>query len=58
MKTASMAGLVFIVLGIVSLAYQGITYTTEKKVGTSVQSTRRRTNNTTFHYHRFWVDCR
>jgi uncharacterized membrane protein len=32
MKTATMAGLVLIVLGIVSLAYQGITYTTEKKV--------------------------
>ncbi len=32
MKTASIAGIVLIVLGIVSFAYQGITYTTHKKV--------------------------
>jgi uncharacterized membrane protein len=32
MKTATIAGLVLIVLGIVSLAYQGFTYTTRKKV--------------------------
>ena len=32
MKTASLAGIVLIVLGIVSFAYQGITYTTHKKV--------------------------
>lgn len=32
MKTATVAGIVLIVLGILSLAYQGITYTTQKKV--------------------------
>ncbi len=32
MKTASLLGLALIVLGIVALAYQGITYTTHKKV--------------------------
>lgn len=32
MKTASLVGVALIILGIVSLAYQGITYTTHKKV--------------------------
>lgn len=32
MKTASMVGIVLIVLGVIALAYQGITYTTQKKV--------------------------
>ena len=32
MKSATMAGIVLIVLGAVALAYQGITYTTHKKV--------------------------
>ena len=32
MKTASLVGLVLIVLGVLALAYQGITYTTHKKV--------------------------
>jgi hypothetical protein len=32
MKTAALIGVILIVLGIVSLAYQGITYTTHKKV--------------------------
>jgi uncharacterized membrane protein len=32
MKTAAIAGIALIILGIVSLAYQGITYTTHKKV--------------------------
>jgi uncharacterized membrane protein len=32
MKTATIAGVVLIVLGIVSFAYQGFTYTTQKKV--------------------------
>ena len=32
MKSASLAGLVLLILGVVSLAYQGITYTTHKKV--------------------------
>jgi hypothetical protein len=32
MKTASLVGVILIVLGIVSFAYQGITYTTHKKV--------------------------
>jgi uncharacterized membrane protein len=32
MKTATIAGIVLIVLGIVSFAYQGFTYTTQKKV--------------------------
>jgi hypothetical protein len=32
MKTATLAGLVLIVLGVVALAYQGFTYTTHKKV--------------------------
>jgi uncharacterized membrane protein len=32
MKTATLAGLILIVLGIVSLAYQGFTYTTQKRV--------------------------
>jgi hypothetical protein len=31
-KTAPLIGLILIVLGVVSLAYQGITYTTRKKV--------------------------
>ena len=31
MKTATFAGLALIVLGIISLAYQGITYTAHKK---------------------------
>jgi len=32
MKTAAVVGVILIVLGIVSLAYQGITYTTHKKI--------------------------
>jgi hypothetical protein len=32
MKTATFAGLVLLMLGAISLAYQGITYTTHKKV--------------------------
>jgi hypothetical protein len=32
MRTATLAGLALLVLGILSLAYQGITYTTHKKV--------------------------
>lgn len=32
MKTATLAGLVLLLLGVISLAYQGITYTTHKKV--------------------------
>jgi uncharacterized membrane protein len=32
MKTATLVGILLIVLGIVSLAYQGITYTRHRKV--------------------------
>jgi len=32
MKTATIAGIVLVVLGIISLAYQGFTYTTQKNV--------------------------
>jgi hypothetical protein len=32
MKTASLVGVILIVLGVISLTYQGITYTTHKKV--------------------------
>jgi uncharacterized membrane protein len=32
MKSASIAGILLIVLGVIALAYQGITYTTHKKV--------------------------
>jgi uncharacterized membrane protein len=32
MKTATVAGLALIVLGVIALAYQGFTYTTHKKV--------------------------
>jgi hypothetical protein len=32
MKAATMVGVLLIVLGIISLAYQGITYTSHKKV--------------------------
>lgn len=32
MKTASLAGILLVILGVVALAYQGITYTTHKKV--------------------------
>jgi len=32
MKPAALAGIVLIVIGIISLAYQGITYTTHKKI--------------------------
>jgi hypothetical protein len=32
MKTLSVVGLILIVLGIISLAYQGINYTTHKKI--------------------------
>lgn len=32
MKPAAVVGLILIILGIVALAYQGITYTTHKKV--------------------------
>jgi hypothetical protein len=32
MKTAPLVGIILIVLGVISLAYQGITYTTHKKV--------------------------
>ncbi len=32
MKTASIAGIMLIVLGVIALAYQGINYTTRKKV--------------------------
>jgi hypothetical protein len=32
MKSATLAGLVLLILGVVALAYQGITYTTQKKI--------------------------
>jgi uncharacterized membrane protein len=32
MKTTTVVGVILIILGIVSLAYQGITYTTHKRV--------------------------
>jgi uncharacterized membrane protein len=32
MKSASIVGILLIVLGVIALAYQGITYTTHKKV--------------------------
>jgi len=32
MKTGSMLGMLLVVLGVLALAYQGITYTTHKKV--------------------------
>jgi hypothetical protein len=32
MKAAPIVGIILIVLGVISLAYQGITYTTHKKV--------------------------
>jgi uncharacterized membrane protein len=32
MKTASVIGILLIVLGVIALAYQGITYTTHQKV--------------------------
>lgn len=32
MKTATLLGFVLIVLGVLALAYQGVTYTTHKKV--------------------------
>jgi hypothetical protein len=32
MKTAPLIGVILIILGVISLAYQGITYTTHKKV--------------------------
>ena len=32
MKTAAIVGILLIILGVISLAYQGITYTTHKKV--------------------------
>ncbi len=32
MKTAELVGILLVVLGIISLAYQGITYTRHKKV--------------------------
>ena len=31
MKTATIVGIILIILGVVSLAYQGITYTTREK---------------------------
>ena len=33
MKTTSLLGFVLIILGVLALAYQGITYTTHKKIG-------------------------
>jgi uncharacterized membrane protein len=32
MKTASLLGILLVVLGVIALAYQGISYTTHKKV--------------------------
>jgi uncharacterized membrane protein len=32
MKSSSIVGIVLIIFGIIALAYQGITYTTQKKV--------------------------
>jgi uncharacterized membrane protein len=32
MKTSSIVGILLVILGVVSLAYQGVTYTTQKKV--------------------------
>jgi drug/metabolite transporter (DMT)-like permease len=32
MKTAPIVGIILIVIGVISLAYQGITYTTHKQV--------------------------
>ena len=32
MKTASLAGVILLVIGVISLAYQGITYKSQKKL--------------------------
>ena len=32
MKSSSIVGILMIILGVVALAYQGITYTTQKKI--------------------------
>jgi hypothetical protein len=32
LKPASLVGIILVVIGVISLAYQGITYTTQKKV--------------------------
>lgn len=32
MKTATIAGIVLLILGVISLGYQGISYTTQKQV--------------------------
>jgi uncharacterized membrane protein len=46
MKTTMVIGILLIVIGIVSLAYQGITYTTREKVVDlgPIEATREKTN--------------
>jgi len=48
MKSATVAGIVLIILGIFAFAYQGITFTTQKKVVDIVRSMPSRMRNTRF----------
>ncbi len=62
MSGRSMLGLVLVLIGIISLAYQGITYTTQKKVVIWGPFKRRKQSITRFHSLRFlerlplWVE--
>ena len=55
MKTYTLTGIILIVIGIVALAYQGITYTTREKVVDlgPIQMTLRRRKR--FHCRRSWA---
>ena len=46
MKTAPLLGVILIILGALALAYQGITYTTHKKVLVSARCKRPRVHKT------------
>ena len=58
MKTATLAGLALLVLGVLALAYQGITYTTHKKVVDIGPFQATKEENKRFPCHRFWEESR
>ena len=47
MKAATVMGILLIVIGVIALAYQGVTYTTHKKVVDigPIEATREKTHN-------------
>jgi hypothetical protein len=55
MKSSSIVGILLIIVGIVAFAYQGITYTTQKRYWTLVQFKQQRKSIRPFLCLPFWV---